>query len=311
MNVTVTGAAGTIGLACVHMLVRAGHRARAFVRRTEEFRRVCREDRVEVVEGDVLDRAAVATALEATDAVIHCVDFPLSRFSLNFDALQHVLGALGTGRQLIYPGNVWVYGPPESERVGPDHPKASPARLGQVKADLEKAITAEWGTVVHLPEVYGPGVVKGRLHAMFDRALAGKTVFIPGDLDRLQESLYIEDAARALIAPLGRPKARGADYTAAGCAPITPRDLGGLIFKAAGRPLRVRSVPIGLWRSIALLQPDRRATRDLSYLYEVSTLLDGSLIRRDLGWMPEVNYADGVRRTVRWLRTLARTSRYN
>jgi dihydroflavonol-4-reductase len=303
MRVAVTGATGTVGLACVHMLIRAGHAARAFVRRPSEFRRLCSEDQVEIMEGDILDRASVATALQGCDAVIHCVDFPPREYVLNWDALRHTLEGLGPRAQLIYPGNAWVYGPPESELVGPDHSKASPARLGGVKADLEKAVTAENGTVVHLPEVYGPGVRKGDAYRMFARALADKTILIPGDPDRLHELLYVEDAARALVAPLGRVLARGSDYTGPGFAPISPREFASLIFKAAGLSPRVRTMPLGLYRGIALLQAERRPTRDLLYLYECSTLFDGSRIRRELGWMPEVDYARGVRRTVRWMRS--------
>ena len=302
MNVTVTGATGTIGLACIEMLVRAGYRARAFVRRPAEFKRLCCEDRVEVVEGDILDRTGVAKALGATDAVIHCVDFPPSQFSLNWDALRFVLEGLGPGRQFVYPGNVWVYDPPEDGRVGPDHPKDSPVRLGQIKADLEKAVTGEGGTVVNLPEVYGPGVRKGRLHSWFERALAGKTVHIPGDPNRIWEPLYIADAARALVAPLGRSRARGEGYAASGYVPTTPQEFVELVFKAAGHEPRIRPLSVGLSRLAALLHRETRAQRDLSYLDERSVLLDSSQIRQELGWLPEVDHREGVRRTIRWLR---------
>jgi len=301
MRVTVTGATGTLGLACVHMLVRAGHQVRAFVRVPEEFRRRCPEDRVEVVKGDVLDRADVAGATDGAEAVIHCVDFPPRQFALNWDAVRHALEGARPG-QFVMPGNVWVYGPPQSERVGPDHPKASPTRLGAVRADLEKAVLAEGGTIVHLSEVYGPGVWKGRLLAIFERALAGRTVWFPGDLDRPREFLYIEDAARALLAPLGRRQARGTDYTAPGYAAITPREFVSLIFKATGRPPRLRSLPLAWSRAADLLRSERRALREFSYLLEHPILLEGARIRRQLGWVPEVDYADGVRRTVRWLR---------
>jgi len=306
MRVTVTGATGSLGLASVHMLIRAGHQVRAFVRRPEHFRRRCSEERVEVVQGDILDRADVATAMEGAEAVVHCVDFPPRQFALNWDAVRHALEGVRPSGQFVMPGNVWVYGPAQTERVGPDHPKASPARLGAVLADLEKAVLAQGATIVHLPEVYGPGVWKGRLRTLFERALAGKTVWFPGDLDRPREFLYIEDAARALIAPLGRRQARGTDYTAPGYAPVTPRVFVSLIFKATGRPPRLRSLPLAWLRVIDLLRPERRALREFSYLLQCPILLDGARIRRDLGWTPEVDYADGVRRTVRWFRRLKR-----
>jgi nucleoside-diphosphate-sugar epimerase len=302
MRVTVTGATGTIGTACVQMLVRAGHEVRAFARTAGGLRSRLRNDRVDVAEGDILDRAAVAAALENADAVIHCVDFPAQEFALNWDATRFTLEALRPGGQFVHPSNIWVYGPPQSERVGPDHPKASPARLGEMRADLEKAVTAEGGTVVHLPEVYGPEVTSGQAYRIFRRALAGKSVWYPGDLDRPIELLYIEDAARALVAPLGRREARGADYTAPGCAPTTPREFTNRVFKAAGLSGRLHSLPLAWQNALDALHPERRALRDLSYLWECPTLLDGTAIRRDLGWMPEVSYTEGIKRTIRWLR---------
>jgi nucleoside-diphosphate-sugar epimerase len=288
------------------MLVRAGHSARALVRRPAEFERLCSEDRVEVVEGDILDRTGVAQALAATDAVIHCVDFPPSQYSLNWEALRFVLEGLGPGRQLVFPGNAWVYEPSEDGRLGPGHAKDSAVRLGQIKADLEKAVTGADGTVVTLPEVYGPGVRKGSLYSWFERALTGKTVQIPGDPDRLWEPLYIADAARALVAPLGRARARGADYAACGCAPTTRRAFVEMIFRAAGHEPRIRLHSKGLSRVRSLLRRESRALRDLSYLEERPVLLDGSRIRLDLGWVPEVDHREGIRRSVRWLRAADR-----
>ncbi|UCF18256.1 MAG: NAD-dependent epimerase/dehydratase family protein [Gemmatimonadota bacterium] len=308
MRVTVTGATGTLGFACVHAAIRAGHQVRAFVRRRAEFQRRCRDERVEAVEGDILDRTSAGAALENSDAVIHCIEFPPHRFSLNWDALRHALEGLGSRRQFIYPGNSWVYKPSDGERIGADNPKNAPTALGEVRADLERAVTAEGGTVVHLPDVYGPGVLKGFLQAMFVRAMAGQTVWFPGDLDRPHEFLYIEDAARALVAPLGKRQSYSVDYTAAGPEPITPRTFAELIFKAAGLSPRIRSTPMRWLRAKALLSPHRRALRDLLYLYERPVFFDARRLRSDLGWSPEVGYADGVRRTVRWLREAGYTA---
>jgi len=308
MRVTVIGATGTIGLACVRAALRAGHQVRAVVRRPAVFGRLCDDERVEAVEGDILDRTAAGAALEGSDAVIHCVDFPLPDFELNWDALRHALEGLGPRRQFIYPGNAWVYDASEDGRIGPEHPKDAPTALGAVRADLERAVTAEGGTVVHLPDVYGPGVLKGPLHAMFARALDGQTARFPGDLDRPREFLYIEDAARALIAPLGKRRSNGFDYTAPGPALITPRDFAELLFKAVGLSPRLRASSLRWLRTTALLNPQRRAARELLYLYERPVLFDGTRLRHELGWSPEVGYADGIRRTVRWLRETAYTA---
>ena len=304
MRVTVTGGTGTIGLAVVKMLVRAGHDVRAVVRRPDDFQERCPDDRVEINVGDVQDRTMVAAALDGADAAIHCVAFPPKQYKLNWDTTRFILESLRPGAQFVMPGDASVFGfTPPGDRVGPRHPKASPARRGVVRADLERAILAEGGTVIHLPEVFGPAVIRGRLVSVFQRALSGRSVWFPGDLDRAREFLYIEDAARALIAPLGRQAAKGAEYTAPGFATITPRAFVSLAFKAAGHESRLRSLPIPWLRAASLLTAERRASRDLIYLEARPLLFDGSRIRKELGWTPEVDYADAIRRTLKWLRS--------
>ncbi len=303
MRVTVTGASGTIGLAVVNMLIRAGHEVRAFVRRPQALAGRCRDDRVEVVVGDVLDRAAVADTISGSEAIVHCVDFPGAEIERSWDALRHALEALRPRGSFVFPGVTWVYGASGGERREPEHPKDAPSAAGEARAELERAVTAEGGTVVRLPAVYGPGLQRGPLYSVFERAIAGKTVRLPGDLERPVEFLYIDDAARALVAPLGRAYARGVDYHAPGIEPITPRRFAELIFKSAGGVPRIKPLPRYRPRIFGGRGRDDRGRSGLSYLDECAILLDGGRTRRQLGWRPEIDHAEGVRRTVRWMKS--------
>lgn len=299
------GATGAIGLAAVRMLVRAGHTVRAMVRSREKFHRLSPEDRVEVVSGEILDRASVAAAMEEADAAVHCVSFPAERFTLNWDALRHVFEGLTPRAHLIYPSNAWVYeGGPGMGRDGTTN--AGTPRLGELAADMEKAVLGQSGTVIRLPWCYGPGVRTGLMYSFFQRALAGKTVWFPGELDRDLNLIYIEDAARALVAPLGRPVARGAQYEAGGFPALVPSGLASLISQVLGRPLRLRALPPAWLRVGARFHRSVRALRDLRELIaRPSVELDRTDIRRDLGWLAEVDHAEGVRRTVNWFRSSA------
>lgn len=303
MRVTVSGATGTMGLACVGMLVRAGHAVRALVRSRAKFQRLSREHRVEVVTGDILDRASVAAAMEGADAAVHCVSFPLREFATKWDALRHVLEGLASGAHLVYPSQAWVHGP-AAEGAGRNNRKESTtARLSEQAVDIEKAVVAQGGTVIRLPWCYGPGVWKGLTHSVFERLLAGKIIWFPGDLDRALNLIYIEDAARALAAPLGRRAARGSLYDAAGFLPLAPRAFASLVSQVAGQPVRLRALPSRWLRLSAPLHRKAREWRELSELIEGPTAeLDGTAIRRDLGWLAEVDHSDGIRRTVQWFR---------
>ncbi|WP_159604240.1 SDR family oxidoreductase [Agromyces humi] len=73
MRVLVTGATGYIGGRLVARLVEAGHDVRVLVRRAERLRDVPWAASVDVVEGDLLDRAAVDRAMEDVEVVYYLV----------------------------------------------------------------------------------------------------------------------------------------------------------------------------------------------------------------------------------------------
>lgn len=302
MLVTVTGANEALGFTSADMLLKAGHTVRAFAGSEEEFAELGPDPRIEFEEVDLLNRGAVAEALGDTDAVLHCADFPPHESHLAFDATRFLLEALAPGARFVFPTNLWAYGPPQSALIGPDHPKDSPARLGELRGDLEKAILAHGGTVIHLPHIYGPFVRSGWIGSLFRRALAGRTIWHPGDPDREMELLYIEDAARLLVAPLTRIVSREREYTAPGPQPITLSRLVKLIEGASGQEVRLRTLSLRLWRLLNLLSPKRRPLNELTYLHQRSLMLDGSRARAELGWKPEVSHPEGVKRTVRWWR---------
>jgi len=70
MKVIVFGASGRTGSLVVARAVAAGHTVTAFVHHREEFRGA---GNVRVIEGDVLDPAAVSAALAGQDAVLDCI----------------------------------------------------------------------------------------------------------------------------------------------------------------------------------------------------------------------------------------------
>src|SRR5688572_19330005 len=71
MRLLVTGGFGNVGSHLVAELLRRGHDVRVLERRCRRTRRVARRYAVEVVWGDVADRAIVERALAGVDVVYH------------------------------------------------------------------------------------------------------------------------------------------------------------------------------------------------------------------------------------------------
>ncbi|MBD3316865.1 MAG: NAD(P)H-binding protein [Chitinivibrionales bacterium] len=70
MNVVVFGATGRTGIPLVEQALAGGDRVKAFVRTPSKLK--ITHDNLEIVQGDILDAAAVEKAVEGTDAVL-CV----------------------------------------------------------------------------------------------------------------------------------------------------------------------------------------------------------------------------------------------
>ncbi|WP_163999442.1 NAD-dependent epimerase/dehydratase family protein [Pyxidicoccus caerfyrddinensis] len=99
MRVLVTGATGFLGAWVTRAFVQAGHRVRILVRATSS-REVLKALPLEETEGDVLDRSAVARALEGVEAVVHCAGLVALRprdrealFRVNVEGSRYVLEA--------------------------------------------------------------------------------------------------------------------------------------------------------------------------------------------------------------------------
>ncbi|MBW2359298.1 MAG: NAD(P)H-binding protein [Deltaproteobacteria bacterium] len=108
MKLTIFGATGTVGRECVEQSLEAGHDVTVLVRTPAKLSENVRS-RVQVVEGDGLDGAAVARAIPAgTAAVLFAVGVGKSSpEDLCTDVTRHILAAMpGAGARRL----VWVGG---------------------------------------------------------------------------------------------------------------------------------------------------------------------------------------------------------
>lgn len=309
MRALVTGGAGFIGSTLVDRLLRDGHEVTV----VDDLSRGSAHNlvdalatgRCELRELDITSPELHAVLAEARpEVVFHLaaqVDVRVSVADPLLDVAQNVLGTVnvaeaarkaGVRKVLFASSGGSIYGTPEelpvaeSQPINPKSPYAASKVSGEVYLDTYHQLYGMQCTHLALANVYGPrqdphgeaGVV-----AIFAGALLnGKPTKVFGDGGNTRDYVYVEDVVSAFVAASGEV-GTARRYNIGTGVQVSDRELHTLVAKAAGAPDEPEFAPARLG--------DLRASA-----------LDASAAERELGWKPEVDIAEGVRRTVDFFR---------
>ncbi len=343
MRYIVTGATGAVGSAVVQRLLESnpGDQIRVFVRSEHRFREQFPDAGVEIAVGNALVPIHVRRAVRGADVIFHCINFPLTNYYHALESARLLVTAIGdSDTHLVYPGNTWVFGSSEPP-ITPETPIDPPSRVAKIKAEADDTFArAPFSTtVVHLPDFYGPRVVNDLVRPLFERPIEGRNVLFPAPVDVPHQFIFVEDAARALVAvadapPENRPSATQpvanhltvnhatadsstadsstadrptADYTAiqrftVGTTPITVREFVRRVYEVADTDGRIMGLPSWMVEGGALFSERIEVARDILHTFTHDTTMSGDAIRDAVGFEPEVGYDEGIRRTVEWFR---------
>lgn len=217
--------------------------------------------------------------------LVPSIEHPLEYLSVNVQGTIHMLEcarAATSLKQFVYAASSSCYGlaavpTAEDHPVQPEHPYALSKNLGEQAC-------FHWHKVYRLPvnslrifNAYGTrSRTSGAYGAVFGvflkQKLANKPLTIVGDGTQRRDFLYVTDVARAFVA--------------AAETPLTGRtwNLG------AGNPQAVNRLAELLGGPVVHI-PKRPGEPDCTWA-------DITLIRRDLGWAPEVGFVEGVARVL-------------
>lgn len=125
----------------------------------------------------------------------------------------------------------------------------------------------------HFPEKLIPLIIKN--------ILEGKSLPVYGDGTNVRDWLYVEDHCKAIDMILHNGRV-GEVYNIGGHNEMRNIDIVKIICKALGKP-----------ESLITYVTDRKG-HDMRYA------IDPTKIHRELGWLPETKFADGIQKTIRW-----------
>lgn len=351
MLILVTGATGAVGPCVVHALDQAGFRIRSFsfdAPATGMF-----PQNVEVLIGDVTDQAAVQSAMQGVDAVVHMAALlhivnppPELREKyerVNIGGTATVVDAAikaGVKRVVLF-STIAVYGPSDGcvlNEMSPTHPDTFYAQTKcaaeQIVLNARGADGQPLGTVLRLGAVYGSRI-KGNYERL-TRALAGN---VGGNLgtrsrilsfDRLRMSgklsffahfpfipvgsglnrrtlVYDKDVGRAAALAVSHPAAAGRLFNVTDGGFHTLNEIIKSICSALGRKPPRLSLPVGPTRTlIGLIEKGCHAigltpplTETIIDKYTEDIAVDGSLIQKELGFIPQYDLDDGWEETIK------------
>ena len=321
MKVLVTGATGFLGSHIAERLAAGGHEVRVLLRSTSS-RRFLEGVPFEEVLGDLTDAASLGPAARGVDAVIHAAGLVKARSAREFQEVN----AQGTSNLLaavereapgltrfVYVSSLAAHGPSPDGAPRPLDADPAPVSVyGRAKAEGEALVRrsplADRAVMLRLPAVYGP-----KDFALLSFFKLVKLRFAPllyGGRNTLS-IIYAEDAARAAADLATSSAAVGEAYTADDGGRYTWRDLVAHVEAAMGRKALVLPMPLwSYWLAGlasegfgALVRQATPLSRDkvveMRQRYWVSS---NAAIEADLGWQPQVPFAEGARRAAVWYR---------
>jgi dihydroflavonol-4-reductase len=309
MTTLITGATGFVGSAVLRRLVEAGHDVRALVRPASDLTNLDGLS-VDIVAGDVLDRALLDRAAAGCEAVFHVaadyrlwISKPEEMYAANVDGTRNVmLAAANAGvSRIVYTSSVATLGlKPDASPADEDTPSTLEDMIGHYKrskflAEAEvRRLAAEEGlpaVIVNPSAPIGPRDVKptptGRLVV---QAASGR---MPAYVDTGLNVVHVDDVATGHCQAFERGRI-GERYILGGWN-MTLREILGEIAAITGRrPPRIR-LPHNLVLPIAYLaetvvrirgRGEPVATVDGVRMAKKRMFFSSDKARRELGWAP-------------------------
>jgi UDP-glucose 4-epimerase len=307
----VTGGAGFIGSHIVEALVRRGDRVRVLDNLSTGKRANLAPfgDRVELIEGDLVDEAAVRAAVAGVDCIFHeaalasvprSVEKPLDTHAACVTGTVNLLDAARRGgvRRVVYAASSSAYGDqPTSSKRETDLPSPiSPYGAAKLAAEIYcQSFAATFGletVCIRYFNVFGPrqdpdSPYSAVIPLFITALLANRRPVVYGDGGQSRDFTYVGNVVRGNLLAADAPNVSGQ-----------------VINVANGRQTSLLELLVALNRFLGTsVQPIHEPAR-VGDVRE--SLADITKARKLLGYEPEVEFEEGLRRSIDYYRTIVK-----
>ena len=322
----VTGATGLVGSHVVERARQLGVKTRAIIRETSD-RSLLEEWGVETVLGDLTDTESLRRAVDGATVVVHCAakvgDWgPVEGYrTVNVGGLESLLEtvhASGTLKRFVHISSLGVY--EARDHYGTDESEL-PNASGIDGYTLTK-VESENVVVQHIKEkslpatILRPGFIYGPrdrtvLPRILDRLRIKGFKFL-GSGQQLLNNTYVGNLVDAVFLAIEKDDCVGEIFNISDGKLVSKREFITAIAQQAGYEIPEKSVPLpvarflarimeGTWRLLGKTEAPLLSNARIKFLgLNLDFCIDKA--KRELGYDPQVAFADGMKQTIDWCR---------
>lgn len=301
------GATGTIGASITAELRKRGDTYRVVGRDRASLERTFGSDSMaEIVAWNPGDAASTRAALRGAGAIVYLIGVPYNHFELHPVVMRQTLDAAIAEDvpEMLLVGTVYPYGRAQQTPAREDHPREPHTFKGKMRKQQEDLLLEAdaageiRGTVLRLPDFYGPRVKNSFLDSVFTAAATGGTANLIAPIDRPHQFVYVPDVGAVVLDLLRHPEAHGRWWHLAGEGTASIQQIVAMVSDLAGKPVKTRVLGLGMLRVIGLFQPILREMVEMNYLLTDPFIMDDSALSSLLGGLQKTPLRQGLEQSL-------------
>jgi nucleoside-diphosphate-sugar epimerase len=301
----IVGAAGAVGGEIARVLLARGWRVRGLVRDVEKARGRADGAATTWIQGDAMNAASVTAAAAGCAVIVHAANPPGYRnwAGTVLPMLESTIAAAkAVGARIVFPGNVYNFGPDASSvltETSPQHPKT---RKGALRAAMERRLaeTAAAGRpvlILRAGDFFGARSNSWLSQGMIQAGRPVSMILNPASRGAGHAWAYLPDFAETLARLIERADALEdfAVFHFRGHWDDNGRRMAEAIQRVVGRPVPILPFPWPLVRLMAPFNETFREMLEMRYLWRNALRLDNAKLVGVLAAEPHTPLDEAIR----------------